>query len=165
MKKNDPKKNKNMCSFSWMIFSSYWTDFCYFSSPSGRTCQKLIFLKGGVHGFIYFSFIFFITFYFLTTHKWCMEITPKYTITIINTLSMLLKGSGGSMNYVVGLPNNSYKRITNTSWVGTRVCKLQKKGALDSQPQVITFTSCLPIVGDSLRVLRLLPPLELVAMR
>ena len=93
-----------------------------------------------------------------------MEITPKYTITIINTLSMSLKGLGGSMNYVVGLPNNSYKRITNTSWVGTRVCKLQKKGALDSQPQVITFTSCLPIVGDSLRVLRLLPPLELVAM-
>jgi hypothetical protein len=92
-----------------------------------------------------------------------MEITPKYTITIINTLSMLLKGPGGSMNYVVGIPNNSYKRITNTSWVGTRVCKLQK-GALDSQPQVIKFTSCLPIVGDSLRVLRLIPPLELVAM-
>jgi hypothetical protein len=28
-----------------------------------------------------------------------------------------------------------------------------KKGALDSQPQVIKFTSCLPIVGGSLRVL------------
>ena len=41
-----------------------------------------------------------------------MEITPKYTITIINTLSMSLKGLGGSMNYVVGLPNNAYKRIT-----------------------------------------------------
>jgi hypothetical protein len=34
-----------------------------------------------------------------------------------------------------------------------------KKGALDSQPQVIKFTSCLPMVGGSLRVLRLLPPL------
>jgi hypothetical protein len=127
VKKNDPKKNKNMCCFSRMIFSSYWTDFSYFSSASGRTCQQLIFLKGGVHGFIYFSLIFFSTFYFLTTQKWCMEITPKYTITIINTLSMLLKGPGGSMNYVVGIPNNSYKRITNTSWVGTRVCKLQKR--------------------------------------
>ena len=42
--------------------------------------------------------------------------------------------------------------------------KNYKKGALDSQPQVITFTSCLPMVGGSLRVLRLLPPLKLVAM-
>jgi hypothetical protein len=40
-----------------------------------------------------------------------------------------------------------------------------KKGALDSQPQVIKSTSCLPMVGGSLRVLRLLPPLKLVAMK
>jgi hypothetical protein len=39
-----------------------------------------------------------------------------------------------------------------------------KKGALDSQPQVIKFTSCLPMVDGSLRVLLLLPPLKLVAM-
>jgi hypothetical protein len=39
-----------------------------------------------------------------------------------------------------------------------------KKGALDSQSQVIKFTSCLPMVGSSLRVLRLLEPLKLVAM-
>jgi hypothetical protein len=39
-----------------------------------------------------------------------------------------------------------------------------KKGALDSQPQVIKLTSCLPAVGSSLRVQRLLPPLKLVAM-
>ena len=32
-----------------------------------------------------------------------------------------------------------------------------KKGALESQPQVIKFTSCLPMVGGSLRVLRILP--------
>jgi hypothetical protein len=38
------------------------------------------------------------------------------------------------------------------------------KGALDSQPQVIKFTSCLPMVGGSLRVLRLLPRLKLVAI-
>ena len=36
-----------------------------------------------------------------------------------------------------------------------------KKGALDSQPQVIKFTSCLPMVGGSLR---LPPQLKLVAM-
>jgi len=57
---------------------------------------------------------------------------------------------------VVGLPNNSYKPITNTAWVRTRLCKLQL--------QVMKFTSCLPMVGGSLRVLRLLPPLKLVAM-
>jgi len=39
-----------------------------------------------------------------------------------------------------------------------------KKGALDSQPQVIKFTSCLRMVGGSLRVLRFPPPLKLVAM-
>ena len=39
-----------------------------------------------------------------------------------------------------------------------------KKGALDSQPQVIKFTSCSPRVGGSLRVLRRPPPLKLVAM-
>ena len=39
-----------------------------------------------------------------------------------------------------------------------------KKGALDSQSQVIKFTSCLPMVGGSHRVLRLPPPLKLIAM-
>jgi hypothetical protein len=44
------------------------------------------------------------------------------------------------MSYVVGLPNNSYKPITNMVWVRSRLCKLQtKKGALDSQPQVIVY--------------------------
>jgi len=52
--------------------------------------------------------------------------------------------------------------ITNTAWVRARLCKLQI--ALDWQPQVIKFTSCLPMVGGSLRVFWLLPPLKLVAM-
>ena len=39
-----------------------------------------------------------------------------------------------------------------------------KKGAVDTQPQLIKITSCLPMVGDALRVIRLLPPLKLVAM-
>jgi hypothetical protein len=30
------------------------------------------------------------------------------------------------MSYVVGLPNNSYKPITNTAWVRVQLCKLQK---------------------------------------
>jgi hypothetical protein len=32
----------------------------------------------------------------------------------------------GSMSYVVGLPNNSYKPIINTTWVRAQLCKLQK---------------------------------------
>jgi hypothetical protein len=31
------------------------------------------------------------------------------------------------MSYVVGLPSNSYKPITNTAWVRIRLCKLQKR--------------------------------------
>jgi len=50
------------------------------------------------------------------------------------------------MSWVVGLPDNSYKPNTN------------------SQLQVIKFTSCLPVVGGSLRVLWLLPPLKLVTV-
>jgi hypothetical protein len=68
-----------------------------------------------------------------------------------------MKGPGGSRSWIVGLPNNSCKPISNTAWV--RFVNY-KKGALDSQPQVIKFTSCLPIVGGSLRVLRRLPPLN-----
>ena len=38
------------------------------------------------------------------------------------------------------------------AWVGAWLCKLQQKGALDSQPQVIKLTSWLPMIGGSLRV-------------
>ena len=38
-----------------------------------------------------------------------------------------IQGPGGSMSQVVGLPNNSYKPITNTAWVCARLCKLQKR--------------------------------------
>ena len=55
------------------------------------------------------------------------------------------------------------KPITNTAWVQARLCTLQN-GALDSQPHVIKFTICLPMVGGSLRVLWFPPPLKLVAM-
>ena len=41
---------------------------------------------------------------------------------------------------------------------------ITKKGALDSQPKVIKFTSCLPMAVGSIRILRLHPPLRLVAI-
>ena len=31
------------------------------------------------------------------------------------------------MSWLVGLPNNSYKPITNTAWVCAQLCKLQKR--------------------------------------
>ena len=40
--------------------------------------------------------------------------------------NQLFKGPGGSMSQVVGLLSNSYKPITNTAWVCTQLCKLQK---------------------------------------
>jgi hypothetical protein len=58
---------------------------------------------------------------------------------------------------------NSYKPITNTAWVRAQLGKLQKgytrlAAASDKVYQL------LPRVGGSLRVLRLPPPLKLVAM-
>jgi hypothetical protein len=41
-------------------------------------------------------------------------------------LSISCRGPGVSMSSVVGLPNNSYKPITNSAWVRARLCKLQK---------------------------------------
>ena len=37
-----------------------------------------------------------------------------------------MEGPAGSLSYVVGLPNNSYKPITNTAWGRAQLCKLQK---------------------------------------
>ena len=68
------------------------------------------------------------------------------------------------MSWVAGFPYKSYQPITNTTWVCAQLCKLQKKNVLDSQLQVINFTSCLPMVGGSLRILQHPPPLTLIAM-
>ena len=57
----------------------------------------------------------------------------RLTIVFINyiieelQISNKNKGPGGSMSLAVGLPNNSYKPITNTAWVRSRLCKLQKR--------------------------------------
>jgi hypothetical protein len=53
----------------------------------------------------------------------------------------------GSMSYVVGLPNNSYKPITNTTWVFARLCKLQKgytrlAAASDKVYQLLAHARC-----------------------
>ena len=78
--------------------------------------------------------------------------------------SINYKGPGGSMSWVIELPNNSYKPITNMAWVRARLCKLQKgcfrlPAANDKVYQLLTQGRWF-----SPRVLRLLPPLKLVAM-
>jgi hypothetical protein len=104
-----------MCSFWRMIFSSYWADFSYFSSASGRTCQKLIFLKGGVHGFIYFSLIFFHYILFSNYTKMMYGNYPEIHNNDNKYSKHVIEGPGWLnelCTFVVGLPNNSYKRIT-----------------------------------------------------
>jgi hypothetical protein len=57
------------------------------------------------------------------------------------------------------------ENTTDLSQVTDKLFVNCKKGELDTQPQVIKFTSCLPMIGGSFQVLRLLPPLKLVAMK
>jgi hypothetical protein len=38
-----------------------------------------------------------------------------------------LRGPGGSMSWIVGLPSSAYKPITNMAWVRSRLGKLQKR--------------------------------------
>ena len=45
---------------------------------------------------------------------------------VLRHFQQYIKGPGCSMSQVVGLPNNSYKSISNTAWVRARLCKLQK---------------------------------------
>ena len=74
-----------------------------------------------------------------------------------------LEGPGGSMSQVVGLPNNTYKPVTNTAWVCARHCKLQKGCTLLAAASDQVY-QLLAHVGGSLRLLWPLPPLKLVTM-
>jgi hypothetical protein len=47
------------------------------------------------------------------------------------------KGPGGSMSWVAGLPNNSYKPTTNTAWVCARLLKWQTRGS--GEPVSLTW--------------------------
>jgi len=52
-------------------------------------------------------------------------------MVILGELSNRWEEPGGSLRWVVGLPNHSYKPIPNTEWVRARFVNY-KKGALDS---------------------------------
>jgi hypothetical protein len=69
------------------------------------------------------------------------------------TSPIYFKDLGDSMSYVVGLPNNSYKPITNTVWVHTRLCKLQKGCTrLAAASSSTTKTGCHDIAEILLKV-------------
>ena len=62
---------------------------------------------------------------------WCLiNQSINLILNFVNNESLCYinkQGPGGSMSQVVELPNNSYKPITNTTWVRARLCKLQKR--------------------------------------
>ena len=96
-----------------------------------------------------------------------IELLERYLFLLCISHGHVAKGDqgpGGSMSQVVGLPNNSYKPITNMAWVCIRLCKLQK-GCTRLAAKSDKFTSCLPMVGGSLRVLPLLLPLKLILLK
>jgi hypothetical protein len=109
-------------------------------------------------------------------HIYIGKIHPKrfvnnyYVVNLIkyrneSLLAVILEGLSGRDRMVVGLPNNSYTPITNTAWIRARLCKLQKwctrlAATSDKVYQLLE----LPMVGGSLQVHHLLPPLKLVAM-
>jgi len=69
------------------------------------------------------------------------------------------QGPGGSMSYVVGLLNNSYKPITNTAWVRTRLCILQKgctrlAAACDKAYQLLAHGRCFSPASSTTKACR-----------
>jgi hypothetical protein len=58
---------------------------------------------------------------------------------------------------VFNLTSKFHRFFLDDSFLFCQLCKLQKKGAPDSQLQVIKFTSCSPMVIGPLQVLRLVP--------
>ena len=116
--------------------------------------------------FIYFSFFS----KYNRTH-WCFYPfeQPVSLLFAVNTIIMIFVWFNSNTKWV-SLVKQELQTILEhlrSPWLRRGFAPgfvYNNKGALDSQPQVIKFTSCLPMVGGSLRVLRLLPPLKRVAI-
>ena len=79
-------------------------------------------------------------------------------------LQLHLRGEPGWLNELGSWITYQLIQAYHPYGVGSRHgCANDKKGAFDSQSQVKKYTSCLPMVGGSLQVLKLLPSLNLVA--
>ena len=57
----------------------------------------------------------------------------RMTAILLRCSSIAYEGPRGSISQVVGLPNNSYKPITNTAWVRARLCRSQKEHSTRSR--------------------------------
>ena len=82
----------------------------------------------------------------------CIYFIPPPTQKKLLTHSLYL----GRVEFFLSFPE---RWSCNTCLFFYRLSKLQK-GCTRLTAQVITYTSCLPMVGGSLRVLWLLPPLK-----
>ena len=65
--------------------------------------------------------------WFCLHFTWCIVVLVSYSWPLYSMTS-IIKGLGGSMSpkIIVGLPNNTYKPITNMAWIPVLLCKLQK---------------------------------------
>ena len=72
-----------------------------------------------------FQFLSFVPQKLNVRFPWIFEYRDSTILELGIMRTKSIKGPGGSMSQVVGLPNNSYKPITNTTWVRARLCKLQ----------------------------------------
>ena len=108
-----------------------------------------------------FTTIYYVPILYLTT-LWCLGRISKHTrSTSLKYKCFLIYYESGFIDRNVYILHVFYCVFERRGFAPVFVN--YKKGALDSQPQVIKFTS-LPVVAGSLRVFRLLPPLKLVAM-
>ena len=98
-----------------------------------------------------------------------MKQSTKTTVVFLGTIYVDridlidLEGTGW-LNEYRSLDVTAHTSLSPIRHGFTPIIVNYKKGALGSQPQVIKFTSCLPMAGGSLRVLQLPPPLKLLAM-
>ena len=153
-KQNLPSKitpTKPHSFFTWKLYSSVIDSY------------KTMYFYGGLNLFVTLMFIYIFLYSFIMLMVYYISLmwinkSMRICLCKILILHICNSGPGGSMSQVVG-SNSSYKPTTNTRGFAPS-CVNYKKGALDSQSQVIKLTSCLSSVGGSLRVLGLHPPLK-----
>ena len=63
-----------------------------------------------------------VSYFFIKQDQTILTCNSAVASLMISRFFIKYRGSDGS----AGLPNNSYKPITNTAWVHARLCKLQK---------------------------------------
>ena len=132
--------------------SSTWTKQFVYTGPKRKNVEVIQAEIVG-HGDLYLCAVF------LTVHDKLTYV--KFHQPRTSSLSTL------DLNANVNNGCRRHRRTgDNISWLPVLLLCIGelKKGALDLQPQVIKFTSCLPRVGGSLWVFWLPPPLKLVAM-